>query len=113
MMASSSDDEDLSDFDSDTASISSRLSASGKRSLDRRSGHYDRSTRLRRRLTALEDESSTRSLPRKTSTLDYDYGDKNSTKSSRDSFSSYSGRTSSIDGYGMLGSRYHNGNLDT
>eukprot|EP00794_Sanderia_malayensis_P013873 gene13873-15321_t len=103
MMASSSDDEDFSDFDSDTASVSSRLSASGKRSLDRRAGHYDRSTRLRRRLTALEDESSGRLSPRKTSTLDSgDYG----SSSRKSSHSSYLGRTSSIDGYGMPSNRY-------
>ncbi len=113
MMASSSDDDDLSDIDSDAASISSRFSVSGKRSIDRRSvGHYDRSTRLRRRLNALEDEPGSHSLPRKTSSIDYDLDRRSSWKGSRDSRGSSSGRTSSMDGYG-LSSRNLNGSLDS
>ena len=110
MMASSSDDDELSDIDSDAGSVSSRLSASRKRSVDRRSGHYDRSTRLKRRLTALEDEPRFHSLSRKSSAYDNESGLKHSRTNSRESFS---GRSSSIDGYGMLSSRYLNGSLDS
>ncbi|XP_065055374.1 unconventional myosin-XVIIIa-like isoform X2 [Rhopilema esculentum] len=100
MAASSSDDDDLSDIDSETGSISSRFSSSRSLSVaDRRAGHYDRSTRLQRRLTALEDESSLETSTRKTSLLDDTYGSRK-----------YS-RTNSRDSSGSYGSRYLNGHL--
>ena len=101
MAASSSDDDDLSDVDSETESISSRLSSRRKQSsLDRRSGHYDRSNRLRRRLTALEDEPASHSTSRKSSTLDdtYGLGRKHSRTSSRDSTISYGGSSRFLNG---------------
>ena len=97
MAASSSDDDDISDVDSDAGSISSRLSSSRNLStLDRRSGHYDRSSRLRRRLTALDDDTSSVSSPRKHSVLDDVHGvnRKFSRTSSKDSSGSYGGSAS-------------------
>ena len=100
MAASSSDDDDLSDIDSETGSISSRFSSSRSLSVaDRRAGHYDRSTRLQRRLTALEDEGSLETSTRKTSLLDDTYGSRK-----------YS-RTNSRDSSGSYGSKHLNGNL--
>lgn len=102
MAASSSDDDELSDVDSEAESISSHLSSRRKQSsLDRRSGHhYDRSNRLRRRLTALEDEPATHSTSRKSSTLDdtFGLGRKHSGTSSRDSISSYGGSSRFLNG---------------
>ena len=106
MAASSSDDDDLSDVDSECGSMSSRFSSSRSLStFDRRSGHYDRSTRLRRRLTALDDESSSLSSPRKHNLSDDVYGvnKKYSRTNSKDSIGSY----------GASSSRYFNGSLDT
>ena len=98
MAASSSDDDDFSDVESESGSISSRFSSSRNLStLERRSGNYDRSTRLRRRLTALDDDASSSSSPRKQSLLDDPY-----------SVNRYS-RTNSKDSSGFSSSRYLNG----
>jgi len=97
MAASSSDDDDLSDVESEGGSISSRFSLSRNiPTIDRRSGHYDRSTRLRRRLTALDDDSGSSTSPRKQSTIDDSYGvsRKYSRTNSKDSSGSYGGSTS-------------------
>lgn len=106
MAASSSDDDyDISDVDSENGSVSSRLSSSRNIStLERRTGHYNRSTRLRRRLTALDDDASSTSSPRKQSFLDDSHGlsRKYSRTNSRDSSGSYGGSSS----------RYYNGSVD-
>ena len=97
MAASSSDEDDLSDVDSESGSISSRLSSSRNfSSLDRRSGHYDRSTRLRRRLTALDDDTGSVSSPRKQSGLVDSSGvnRKYSRTNSKESSGSYGGSSS-------------------